>query len=246
MSTQANRQRNFEERGVDLQTRNKNEKEFFNQGAWRKYPSEAKGIDAFGIRVGEVVYDTLKKGLPQLLSEVNTQYHEASQELKILGQPRGSAEQQRKILMEVSIKFSQIVNNAFGGVLQGDFFRQSPIKAEAPGHGTEGEYYPDYDHICLRSTITTLQEEFTTQMEMYGSKYRIYETSEALGTHKRDAVYPPLSPKYDAAGQHQKEKRLDEAYEWANNKYLKLRGHGLPGLCPSELVAELFDEMSEP
>lgn len=172
---------------------------------------------------------SFKHELPKLLSEADAKYRETVADLKQLGEQRSTLDEQRKVLTSISVDFFQIVKNAYDGSFKGDFFDEGSRES----------------HKFLRSTVATLQEEFTAQMQMYGAKFRIYETQEAGGTHKRDVVERTLSQPYQVASKYQKEIKRDAADKWAMDIYLATRGLDLPGTFNSALVNRLFQEMSE-
>ncbi|KAF2166820.1 hypothetical protein M409DRAFT_54601 [Zasmidium cellare ATCC 36951] len=220
--------RSYEERRVSFESRNKIEKDFFKRGAYKTIPPNAKGIDALGERVSELLYDILKRELPKLLTEADARYHETVNELKQLGQQRSTLDEQRKVLTSASVDFFQIVQNAYDGSFKGAFFGNRSLEG----------------YRFLRSTVAGYQEEFTAQMQMYGAKFRIYETQDSGGTHKPDSIERTLSEQYKFARKLQKEMKRGEVDEWAMSVYLSTRGLDLPGTFDSALVGRLFQEMS--
>lgn len=229
MITLLTRDRSYDERHVSFASRNKIEKEFFKRGAYKTIPPEGKGIEALGERVSVLLYDIFKRELPKLLRQADERYHETVNDLKALGQQRSTLDEQRKVLTSASVDFFQIVQNAYDGSFKGDFFSDRSRES----------------FKFLRSTVAGCQEEFTAQMQMYGTKFRIDETSESGGTHKQDAVDRKLSKPYQFAQKLQKRKDRKEVDEWAMEIYLATRGLDLPGTFDSALVGRLVQEMTE-
>lgn len=226
--------RTFEERDVDFETRNKNEKDFFKGGAWKTIPFGSRCAGALRTHVGDLMYDMLKKGLPQILSEVNARCRETIDQLELLGEERATADEQRRLLTSISYDYSEIVKNANQGLFAGPFFRKYDAEND------DG----DSDAIFLRSTVARHQEDFTLQMELYGSKYHLCD-SEAVTMQMRP-VATQLSKAYQAARNSQIRILRLNYNEMARAEYLKKRGMDLPGSSPSWLVTSLFHDMSEP
>ncbi|KAK4496315.1 hypothetical protein PRZ48_012295 [Zasmidium cellare] len=227
------RNRTYEERNESSATRNMNEKDFFKRGAYRTISSDNKGVESLRTKLGDLQFAKIKKELPGLLQEADVRHHETSLELKQLGRRRSNVEEMRRALMSSSVDFSRLMQQAYEGTYSDpDFF------PEISGG------FANQDHKHLRASVRGRQEDFMAQMQMYGSKFRIYETEKAGGTHKRGAIERNLPEKYRAARKFQTVIQREEFEKRAHDLHLATRGPDLPGLFNSDLVARLYQDLT--
>jgi hypothetical protein len=119
------RNRNFAERNEPSASRDAAEVEFFSTGVWKFLKPSQLGVAALRVRLSNVLRDQILRQLPSVLDDVSTGIDECKNTLEKLGTARATLAEQRRYLLRVSMRFSEILRAAIDGVYTDPFFKAS-------------------------------------------------------------------------------------------------------------------------
>lgn len=102
-----------EDRDVD-------EKTFFSEEPWSRLDKSRLGVPALRVRLRELLMDRTKSEFPKVRREINERLAEAKTKLKDLGQPRGTADEQRAYLGKIVSRFTELKNFGLDAYYTGD------------------------------------------------------------------------------------------------------------------------------
>jgi GTP-binding protein EngB required for normal cell division len=119
------RNRNFAERNASTAARDAAEAEFFSKGVWKSLKPSQLGVAALRVRLSHVLRDQILMQLPRVLGDVTTGINECKHTLDKLGVARATLAEQRRYLLKVSSRFSEVVRAAVDGVYTDAFFKTS-------------------------------------------------------------------------------------------------------------------------
>ena len=158
------RNRNFEERNTSLDERHQAEKRFFEQGAWREFPRDAVGVSALRDKLSDVLFDQIKAELPSLIKDIQKQIDGCQKVLSKLGPTRGTVDQQRLYLLQVSQDFQEISKAAVDGSYGHEFFGDPRSR----------------DGVAkrLRAVVQNLNVQFAETVRLRGQLRRVVEENE--------------------------------------------------------------------
>ncbi|KAJ5994698.1 hypothetical protein N7481_001675 [Penicillium waksmanii] len=220
--------RTFGTQEVSSEDRDKNEKEFFNQGRWSTVARDCVGIDGLRRRLSGILLKHIRRSLPELIAEIEKKLLNRHTRLTKMGAPRSTLQQQKGYLLALSSNFERITNQALDGMYKDVFF------------GELGDFnlFATAETRRLRATVRQLNEYFAEVMEVYGCKTRIIGVNEgniALFSSNPYAHIrtPPTKARQDV------EKELDRQARQS-------RGLELPGSANQLLVGSLFRDQSQP
>lgn len=119
------RNRNFAERNESSVSRDAAEVEFFSKGVWKSLKPSQLGVAALRVRLSHVLQDQILRQLPKVLEDVSTGIGECKNTLEKLGTAKATLADQRRYLLRVSMRFSEIIKAAVDGVYTDVFFKAS-------------------------------------------------------------------------------------------------------------------------
>ncbi|OJJ42163.1 hypothetical protein ASPZODRAFT_77515 [Penicilliopsis zonata CBS 506.65] len=102
--------------------RDQKERDFFSKGAWGGLPSSLVGIDSLRTRLSQLLLRQIAAELPSLIEEIKAKEYECTQQLKKLGQPRATLDEQKCYLLKISQSFQSLVKAAVDGTYNDVFF----------------------------------------------------------------------------------------------------------------------------
>jgi GTP-binding protein EngB required for normal cell division len=114
--------RTFKTQEASHEYRDKNEKEFFNQGRWSTVARDCVGIDSLRRRLSGIMLKNIRHSLPELIEDVEKQLLNRQTSLTKLGPPRSTLQQQKGYLLALSSNFERITNEALNGMYTDGFF----------------------------------------------------------------------------------------------------------------------------
>ena len=236
------RNRDYEMRDASSLDRDRKEKEFFSEGAWKNVPSRMKGVATLRTRLSRVLLDQIKKELPAMVKDIETSTAECRLSLLKLGPKRTTTDEQRSYLFEVSQSFQSILKAAVDGTYGNAFF----------GDASTEEGYSRR----LRAVIQNMNEDFAEAIETDGQSPKILDYEEVDSLEDRsDAPDAPEAANRSAqdlceSGMHRLEKPrhiLREDYIDEIEPLLRRsRGRELPGMFNPLMVSDLFQQLSAP
>lgn len=189
-------------------------------------------------RLSQLLYQHLKRELPELQKELSAKHKETTAALKQLGKSRATAKEQRRYLMQLGSDFERVAQSAVDGHYENRFF--GAVDASQP-----------LDHpvnlVRLRALVQHSNIQFAKMMRLYGAKYRVTDRPTELQDLKDDDNDDvELDPAYAQAADQQVSQTYDGALEWVSDVLQRSRGRELPGNFNPMLISQLFWDQSEP
>ncbi|KAK4150063.1 hypothetical protein C8A00DRAFT_46461 [Chaetomidium leptoderma] len=140
------RNRTYAERDGPTAARDAAEADFFSKGIWKSLKPSQLGVAALRIL----------RQLPSVLDDVTAGINECRHTLDKLGTARATLAEQRRYLLKVSAKFSEVVRAAVDGVYTDAFFRTSKDRR-------------------LRAVMQNTLSDFARDMRMKGHARTIHD-----------------------------------------------------------------------
>jgi len=233
--------RNDNEHHLSFAERNLKERMFLSSGSFEALPRRMKGVDSLRERISMLLYDHLKRELPNLKEELDKMAEESSAELKTLGKSRATLSDQKVFLVELFTSAHELLRNGINGIYESKFFGNVDIKVPVDG---------DQNAHRLRAVVQYLNIQFAMNMRQRGHKYQI--------DRECDGEYPICDPDIEVSssspGIEVKKKRSSEplkktrkqAIQWVIQIMQRSRGRELPGTFNPMLINHLFWDQSEP
>lgn len=119
------RNRTFTERNEPTATRDAAEVDFFSKGVWKSLDPSQLGVAALRIRLSHILRDQIMRQLPSVLKDITRGINECKRTLIKLGTARATVTEQRRYLLTVSARFSEVIRAAIDGAYTDEFFRTS-------------------------------------------------------------------------------------------------------------------------
>ncbi|KAK8015118.1 hypothetical protein PG990_008414 [Apiospora arundinis] len=116
------RNRSEFENGDSDDERDNKETEFFQSGPWSTVPSKNRGIDRLRKKLSNVLLSHIKKNLPSMIEQIQSEMNSRHQAIKRLGEPRSSPQQLRSYLDKIASQFHTLSSHAVEGNYSDAFF----------------------------------------------------------------------------------------------------------------------------
>jgi len=251
------RNRSDDEMGFSFAQRNEAEDLFFSKGRYIDIPREFVGIDSLRERLSKVLLDLLIQELPSLKEEMGRKLQDAIDNIEKLGERRTTSNEQRMMLMKISMQVHDTLKSAVKGYYENAFF--GPINMEAAVDATE--------NICrLRAVVQHLNIKFSDDMRLRGHKYAIGGgpgDDEAAKLEAEDEEEEEEGEEEEEEEEEEAQDELDslvddiflpkptsltreEGVAWVKKTLERSRGYELPGTFQPMLISQLFWEQSQP
>ena len=153
--------RSYETRQLSTEARDDNERQFLNQGAWKDLPRDTIGIYTLREKLSNILFNQIRAELPMLIKDIEGKIDDCRGIIARLGPNRGSYDQQRLFLLQISQDFQAISKAALNGSYGHCFFGEP--------RSTNG-----YTKR-LRAIIQNLNMEFAESIRLRGQQRRIME-----------------------------------------------------------------------
>lgn len=214
------RNRDYDNRGASLPTRDAIEMDFFSKGIWGEFPRSVLGIATLRTRLSRVLLDQIRNELPDLVEEIQLSIQETRDTLERLGSQRRTLDEQRVFLLKLSHSFHLLVKAATDGTY-GDSFFGDPKTSE--GYSRR-----------LRAVIQNLHLEYAADMRAHGHRRHFVDDHQATtASHPELGTQPEVVSRTCFLGD------ISETLKRA-------RGRELPGMYNPLIVGDLFLEQAEP
>ncbi|KAH6856208.1 P-loop containing nucleoside triphosphate hydrolase protein [Chaetomium sp. MPI-CAGE-AT-0009] len=220
------RNRNFAERHESTISRDTAETEFFAKGVWRCLKPSQLGVAALRVRLSHVLRDQIVWQLPSVLEDVRAGIAECKHTLEKLGTSRATIAEQRRYLLKISARFSELVKEAVDGVYTDVFFKASKDSR-------------------LRAAIQNTLSDFARDMRLKGHAMTIIDGP----MEPVDAMTIIGGPIVQLAGDDDPRPRWISRPSYvarAKGLMKESRGRELPGTYNPLIVAELFSDQCKP
>ncbi|KAF7870439.1 hypothetical protein EAF04_004183 [Stromatinia cepivora] len=222
--------RRYEEREFSLMERNMAEVSWFRTSNFKTLPRNHIGIEQLRVRLADLLFQHIKKELPQLRRELETQLSSAREQLELLGEPRSSASDCRAYLMQLSTDVQKICAAAVDGYYEGRYF-QGEVNSEF-------KLDPKATLRRMRACVQMMNTQFTETMRTKGHKYQIDKSVGAVSI--RGTVEAEEARERGESEKLTKKEGLD----WVRQALARTRGKELIGNYNPLLISELFWEQS--
>ncbi|KAH7090390.1 dynamin family protein-like protein [Paraphoma chrysanthemicola] len=227
-----------------FEQRNEDEKQWFSKGRYADLPRECVGIDSLRERLSKLLLSHLIKELPSLKDEMTTKLQATFDDMEKLGEKRNTIQEQRMVLMKISMRINDILKSSTKGYYESPFF--GAIDMNAP--------VDDAANIRrFRAVIQHVNIAFANDMRLRGHKYGF---GAGPGDDEKDAEedktaldeLETLDEDDDTLSFLPKPKQLSrkEAIDWVKKTLERSRGYELPGTFQPMLISQLFWEQSQP
>ncbi|KAI2633290.1 dynamin family protein [Xylaria nigripes] len=200
-----------------LGERDAEEKKFFSQGIWSQLPSSSLGIDELRPKLSSVLIRQIARELPSLITEIGAGIESCQKQVKALGVPRITPDEQRLELVRISQRFQTLVKASVDGTYNDAFFENAK---------TERGYQQR-----IRAVIQNLSKTFGDELLQRGHLYRVQNDDDPVGK------FVPGEPLAISR---------EELISHATKSLRQTRARELPGLFNPMVVADLFHEQSTP
>lgn len=160
------RNRDFNMRDYSAEQRDQEEKAFFSRGVWTSLPADILGIGPLKLRLSNVLREQIVSVLPSLIEDVEQGIKDCNERLNRLGDTRGTLQEQRQYLIQISQRFSALVKAAVDGVYVDEYFGD-PMT-------------PKGESRRLRAVIQDLLLRFAEDMRRNGQYQEIIHDSDEV------------------------------------------------------------------
>ncbi|UKZ84336.1 uncharacterized protein TrAFT101_000248 [Trichoderma asperellum] len=236
---------------VDFDERDSDEDLFLTTGTgkWWRLPSSRIGVDSLRKNVAETLLRHIKSKLPDLIEEVEYELQTRQARLKAIGASRTNTNEMREYLLRVSATFHRLAEHAVEGRYNDPFFASATVQETSK-----------IKFRKLRALLRNLNRAFDLTMKRKGARYKIeweqdqqqtgsgVSAEEQLASYMAEAEAPdylqPFLELYDFPDPTPKSEAT------VNSRIERIasgsQGVEFPGLPNSDLIMQLFRDLSEP
>jgi GTPase SAR1 family protein len=218
--------RKFEERDCSIDERNTSEVTFFRNSNFKDLPTDIKRASNLRGRLSVLLFEHIKRELPNLKRDLDVALSETSAKLAGLGTQRSTAKECRLFLTSLSITCCGLTAAAVDGHYEGDYFKIDSGASFELGNAR-----------CLRRFRAAIQfanRSFTDKMDKAGAKYMI-----TADTSNKTIQWP----EYGEVDGPEKISE-DDAIDWVKRVLVRSRGKEPIGSYNPLIIGELFWEQS--
>ncbi|KAK3692330.1 P-loop containing nucleoside triphosphate hydrolase protein [Podospora appendiculata] len=119
------RNRTYAERNDSAAARDAAEADFFSNGVWTSLKPSQLGVASLRLRLSQVLRNQILWQLPSVLEDVTRGIDECRATLQQLGTPRVTSAEQRRHLLKVSARWSEMARAAIDGTYTDSFFHEA-------------------------------------------------------------------------------------------------------------------------
>ncbi|KAE8453918.1 hypothetical protein EG329_007694 [Mollisiaceae sp. DMI_Dod_QoI] len=244
--------RSYEERDSSNEERDLAEETFFRTHAWKSLSSDSLGVDTLRTRLCNLLFEHIKRELPKLRDDLESQLGKNRKELELLGAKRSTAIECKAYLSQMSLNFHTICKAAVNGQYEGSYFLDDldqNFSLDAPSTVSR-----------TRAVVQFLNSRFEKDLRLNGHKYQINmsltgdveDEVEEFGVDEADCDddesrcdefrWPlPKGPKDKNSPQ---EMSKADSVAWVSKVLRRTRGRELIGNFNPLLIGALFWEQS--
>lgn len=227
-----------DQHGISFAQRNLEEQAFFKAGNYASLSRNTMGVNPLRDRLSQLLFDHLRKALPDLENELHIMLSKTLGELEVLGKCRDSLADQRIFLAELATLASNIIRMGCDGIYDASFF--GSVDLDAPINAEQ-------NFVRLRAVVQHLNMGFAEKIRLKGNTFQIEKNS---GPEKAKGAAKDVEP-WVTAGKRTRKTPNDpirmqrqQAIKWVNRIQERLRGRELPGVFNPMIIGHLFQEQS--
>ena len=211
--------------------RNLKEQLFFSRGKYQALLQHMKGVDSLRQRLSKLLFDHLKRELPQLKAELDEMVESTEADLETLGTHRGTLSEQRVYLTEIFTKAWDLIRMGANGNYENAIFREVDLSSSVD---------QDDNALRLRAVVQYLNCQFEERIRLRGHRYEVLPHSVTViddpnaetTTVSRRNHAPQKIGRSAAIG------RVTKIMQWT-------RGRELAGTFNPMLISQLFANQSK-
>ncbi|KAK5110093.1 hypothetical protein LTR85_001555 [Meristemomyces frigidus] len=217
--------RKFEESHLSIEERNDSETRFFRTSNFNILPADCCGIESLRVRLSSLLFDHVKRELPNLRQDLDVALAETDAQLGKLGASRASTIECRNYLTSLSLQCLEITKAAADGHYESVYFQSrsdSTFDVDSPASVRR-----------FRAAIQLVNRTFAEGIRRKGAKYFIStkaRSPDAWISSSSEGLPAPLSHK--------------EALQWVSRVLVRSRGKEPVGNYNPLIIGELFWELS--
>ncbi|KAH6847510.1 hypothetical protein B0I37DRAFT_431099 [Chaetomium sp. MPI-CAGE-AT-0009] len=158
--------------------RDEDEKYFFQSGVWSAVSFQDRGIETLREKLSEALLSHIRQKLPGLITNIEEHVKTRQTRLKKLGDPRSTADDMKRYLINISNRFQRVARDAIHGNYTDEFF---------------GGLYPDPQTAYedrrikkLRALVRDMNRAFDFVLTTKGGRRQIRQENET----------PPTAPSH--------------------------------------------------
>ncbi|PNP43685.1 hypothetical protein TGAMA5MH_04657 [Trichoderma gamsii] len=245
------RNRGPKEPAVDYDERDAEEDYFLAEGTrkWWRLPLNRGGVDGLRGNLAETLLKHIRNKLPDLIEEVEKEIETRQARLKKMGASRTNINEMRDYLLGISATFHRLAEHAVEGRYNDPFFASPTVQETSK-----------IKFRKLRALLRNLNRAFALTMKRKGARYKIQweqeqqdndngeNAEEQLANYMAEAEAPeylqPYLDLYDFPDPTLKSEAT------INTRIERIasgsQGAEFPGLPNSDLIMQLFRDLSEP
>ncbi|KAK5116319.1 hypothetical protein LTR85_009291 [Meristemomyces frigidus] len=222
--------RSFETADASMQERDMHEAAFFRRPNWRSLPDSDVGVVSLRDKLSRILLQAIRKGLPTVVSDVKQRIAMCETTLKKLGQPKATEMEQRSQLITTSMELHQLVKAEVEGNYRNPFFDdQAGVRSSSR---------------CLRSRLREILERFAEHIRTGGHGYDVVEQMD--GSRRPTTTTVDFSPASIFGNGAPVSVTRSTFLEEIAKRARRNRGLELEGMCPADIVADIFRVQSAP
>ncbi|CAG9976186.1 unnamed protein product [Clonostachys byssicola] len=225
--------RNRTELEKDVNARDDIEDRFFKNPEWASVPKQNLGISNLRKRLSRVSYDHIRKNLPRVIRDIESNLVERESELAQLGNPRSNLDEMRAYLIKIASEFQRLTRDGIQGRYEDAFFgglRDGDLKFRA----LLRNFNRAFDHV-LNTKGSTINIVSSSSLSNKAATEEPASDSLKLFLRK----YPYRFP--DPAVRKESEVLRDLQQQASMNQ-----GTEFPGQPNKDLAIRLFQEQAKP
>ena len=217
--------RKFEESAFSFDQRHESEWTFFQTSNFKTLPSDCVGIDALRTRLSLLLFEHIKRELPNLRRDLDRATTDTASQLVTLGHARATPPDCRSYLTQLSMDCLDVSKAAINGHYEGEYFQ----------HPSDEDFSLDSPASIkrFRAIIQHLNREFADAVRKKGPKYLVTN------------VYP-VRPTLNAFSDIEAPITWsrEQALEWIQHVMERSRGKEPYGNYNPLIIGELFWEQT--
>jgi hypothetical protein len=219
--------RSPQEADISLEDRKLSESKWFHSDPFfRTLPTRFVGIDSLRQRLSLLLFEHVKRELPQLRQDLENAMYDAQSELDAMGKRRATAAECKEYLFRLSMEFHEVCKAAVDGHYEGAYFRKG---------GTQLFDVQSATTLCrVRAVVQSLNTRFADNLRRNGQKYIIDLDDDTEISD--DDVLRTISKRTSGSINLSKA----GAIKWVRHLLSQTRGKELSGNFNPMLIGELF------
>ncbi|KAK8053611.1 hypothetical protein PG996_012912 [Apiospora saccharicola] len=241
------RNRSEFENGDSDDERDRKESEFFQSGPWSTIPPKNRGIDRLRKKLSNILLSHIKKNLPSLIEQIQSELSSRHQAIKRLGEPRSAPRELRSHLDKIASQFHTISLHAVEGNYNDDFFGGLYAASDDTTSETTRRTKK------LRALVRDMNRVFAHVLTTRGSRRTILpRVNDESYSDSASSDSDPGVPSYlqDLIDKYEFERPLEVGFDKITKELENLssanQGNEFPGTSNDRLAVELFREQSQP